>query len=105
MGQIDNAGEEDALDPSLKEIQDMAVGHLHRVAGLRRQGLHALVNHLLVGLLRVDHGKAQLLEEAPEEGHEFLEEQGPGNPQRAPLPFRRDLGTIEQILPLLHQVG
>ena len=105
MGQIDDAGEEDALDPGLQEVQDVAVGHLHRVAGLRRQALHALANHLLVGLLGVDHGEAQLLEEGAEKGHELLEEHGPGNPQAASFAFLQSLGPIEQILSLFQQVG
>ncbi len=50
------------LTPASKQIQDVAVGHLHRVAGFRGQAFHALVDHRLVGLLGIDHREAQFLE-------------------------------------------
>ena len=104
VGHVDDAGQEDALDPGLEEVQEMAVGHLHRVAGLGGQGLDALVDHRLVGLLGIDHGEAQVLEEGPEEGHELLEEHGPGQADGAAFALLGGLGAVKPVFPLLEQV-
>ena len=82
----------------------MAVGHLHRVAGLRRHGLGPLVDHLLVGLGGVDHREPQVFKEGPEEGHEFLEEHGPGDADGAAFAFLGRFFAVEPVFPLQEQV-